>query len=104
MNRTNVWVARELRLRDAASASLLTETATNSRPVSAPATAARASPKLSHIAVAYPTGRLPGPRLDGRADSIRCLVSLATPSSAALGARRATARSRCPGRARHPPE
>jgi hypothetical protein len=54
MNSTRVCAARELRLREAASTSLLTETATNSRPVSAPATGARASPKPSHIAVAYP--------------------------------------------------
>jgi hypothetical protein len=45
MNSTRVWAARKLRLRDAANASLLTETATNSSPVSAPATAVSASPK-----------------------------------------------------------
>jgi hypothetical protein len=38
----------EARLRDAASTSLLSDSATNNRPVSAPATAARASPKLTH--------------------------------------------------------
>src|ERR1022692_969482 len=54
-NSTRVCAARELRLRDAASTSLLTETATNSRTVSAPATAASASPKPSHIPAAYPT-------------------------------------------------
>src|SRR5215510_2725108 len=55
MNGSRVSAARELRLRRAASTSLLTESATNSRPVSAPATAARASPKPSHNAVVYPT-------------------------------------------------
>jgi hypothetical protein len=60
MNKTRVWAARERRLRDAASTSPLTESATNSNPVSAPVTAARASPKPSHAVVEYPTGRPPG--------------------------------------------
>ncbi len=59
MNSTRVCAARELMLRDVATAALLTESATNSRPVSAPATAARASPKPSHAVVVYPTGRPP---------------------------------------------
>ena len=54
MNSTRVWAARDLRLSDAASASPLTESATNSRPVRAPAAAATASPKPSHAAVVYP--------------------------------------------------
>jgi hypothetical protein len=58
MNSTRVCAARELRLRDAVSRSLFTDSATNSRPVSAPDTAARAPPKLAHIAGAYPTRRL----------------------------------------------
>src|SRR5450432_3497413 len=61
MNSTRVCAARELRLRDTASTALLKESATNSRPVSAPATAARASPKPSHIAVVYPTRPPPDP-------------------------------------------
>src|ERR1700733_2770580 len=59
MNRTRVWVARALRLRDASSVSLLTDSATNNRPVSAPATAAGAAPELAHGTVEYPIGRLP---------------------------------------------
>src|SRR5215467_9787381 len=50
MNSTRVWAAREARVRDALTASLLTESATNSRPVSAPVTAARAPPKPAHAA------------------------------------------------------
>ncbi len=50
MNRTRVWAAREARLRDRASASLLMDTATNSRPVSAPARAPTAAAKSRHIA------------------------------------------------------
>src|SRR5580704_11338997 len=49
MNRTRVWAAREARLRDRASVSLLIDTATNSRPVSAPARPATVTPKSRHI-------------------------------------------------------
>jgi len=49
MNRTRVWAAREARLRDRASVSLLIDTATNSRPVSAPARPATVTAKSRHI-------------------------------------------------------
>jgi hypothetical protein len=49
MNRTRVWAAREARLRDRARVSLLIDTATNSRPVSAPASPATVTPKSRHI-------------------------------------------------------
>src|SRR6185437_14639981 len=91
MNSTRVCAARELRPRDALIASLLTESATNSRPVSAPATAASASPKLSHAVVVYPTGPPPSP-------SHRALATISTrfPSgSANIAAGRG--RGRVPG-------
>ncbi len=48
-NSTRVWAAREARLRDRASTSLLMDTATNSRPVSAPARPATVTAKSRHI-------------------------------------------------------
>src|SRR6202000_1319085 len=55
MNSTRVCAARELRLRDLASVSLLIETATNSSPVSAPARPPAVTPKSCHISGRYPT-------------------------------------------------
>ena len=49
MNSTSVCAAREARLREPASTSLLMDTATNSSPVSAPARPATATPKSCHI-------------------------------------------------------
>ena len=72
MNSTRVWAARELRLSDAASTSLLTETATNSRP------GQRAGHGSERFTEAEPhRGRVPHRTasrvigLDRRADSIR---------------------------------
>jgi len=48
MKSTRVWAARALSVRDLDSAVPLTDNATNSRPVSAPPTAASAPPKLPH--------------------------------------------------------
>jgi hypothetical protein len=50
MNSTRVWAARELRLRERAGASLLMDTAANSRPVSAPAGPPAVTAKSRHIA------------------------------------------------------
>ena len=49
MNSTSVCAAREARLRDPPRTSLLIDTATNSSPVSAPASPATATPKSCHI-------------------------------------------------------
>jgi hypothetical protein len=49
MNSTRVWAARERRLTDLDSVSLLMETATKSSPVSAPARLPTVTPKSCHI-------------------------------------------------------
>ena len=49
MNSTRVCAALEARLRDWASVSLFMDTATNSKPVSAPARPPTVAPKSRHI-------------------------------------------------------
>ena len=58
MNNTRVSAARDLRSRDADTVLLLTDTATKSKPTSAPATPATAAPKLTQLETASPTRRL----------------------------------------------
>jgi hypothetical protein len=118
MNKTRVWAARELRLRDAASASPLTDSATNNRPVSA--RQRQQEPRRSRPTVrsCTPPDDLPDLGSDRSADSISdsparrgavnsatACSSLATTSCSSVWnvppiARRPGQRTRAPGLSR----